>query len=119
LVNLIYDTTFFWDGRASTLEQQAVGPILNPIEMASDSASVISKLSKDGYTVSLFQSAFGDSRITMGRIGQAIASFERTMISYNSPYDQYKAGNTKALNESQIRGLTLFEDTTKTNCTGC
>jgi len=119
LVNLAYDTSFFWDGRAHTLEQQAIMPITNPVEMASDTNSVVAKLSADSYYLSLFKAAFGDSKVTVTRIGQALASFERTLISGNSPYDRYKQGDLTAMSASAIRGMKLFEDTNATNCTGC
>ena len=119
LVNLAYDTTFFWDGRAKTLEQQAVGPILNPIEMGNDSNTVVKTLSNNAYYLSLFSKAFGDSKITMTRVAQAIASFERTLVSGNSPYDQYMRGDVSAMSQSAIRGMQLFMDTNATDCSGC
>jgi cytochrome c peroxidase len=125
LVNIAYDTTFFWDGRAHTLEQQATMPITNPIEMGSvgvDSATVLKKLAADPYYLKLFENAFGDSKITFDRIGKAIASFERTLISGNSAYDRMKfQHDSSAMSASALRGMALFFDQSSTgaNCVGC
>ncbi len=118
LVNLAYDTTFFWDGRASTLEDQAVLPILNPVELSSDSISVVAKLSSNTFYKALFGQAFGDEQITMQRIGMALASFERTMISGSSDYDRFMAGDSSALSKSALHGMQLF-NSKQVNCVGC
>jgi cytochrome c peroxidase len=123
LVNIAYDTAFFWDGRAHSLEQQATMPITNPIEMGSvgvDSIKVLTKLSQDPYYVRLFQNAFGDTKITFDRIGKAIASFERTLLSGNSAYDRMKnQHDTTAMSASALRGMKLFFDKNSANCSGC
>ena len=121
LMNVAYDTTFFWDGRAGTLELQALGPILNPVELANDSNTVIARLKADAFYLRMFQEAFPDGNITFQRIGQAIATFERTLISGASPYDRYMQGDKSAISPAAQRGLKLFNDTTdlKTNCVSC
>ena len=114
VINAAYATTQFWDGRAASLEVQALGPIENPIEMGHSLDTMIQDLSKlDGYKEQ-FKKAFG-TEITKDGVAKAIASFERTILSGNSPYDRYKAGDQTALNEAQKRGMTLFED----NCATC
>jgi cytochrome c peroxidase len=114
VINATYATSQFWDGRAKTLEEQAIGPIENPIEMGHDLDAMISDLSKlEGYS-ERFQKVFG-TPITKDGVAKAIAAFERTVLSGNSPYDRYKAGDETALNDSQKRGLALFED----NCSTC
>lgn len=119
LMNVAYDTNFFWDGRASSLEIQAGFPILNPIEMGSDSNAVVVVLNKVQYYRDQFAKAFGEgSQITFTRIRQAIATFERTLISGGSPYDRFVNGDSSALSTSAQRGLTLF-NSSRTNCSKC
>jgi len=123
LVNIAYDTTFFWDGRAHTLEQQATMPITNPIELASvgaDSVKVITKLSADPFYLKMFQNAFGDGKVTFDRIGKALASFERTLISGNSAYDRMKfQHDTTGMSPAALRGMKLFFDAKGANCGSC
>ena len=121
LINVAYDTTFFWDGRAHSLEMQAGMPILNPVEMANDSISVVTTLNKSAFYRSLFASAFGDNStdgnaITFSRVCQALATFERTFISGNSAYDRFAAGDSSALTPSQLRGFTLFKNDSCMSC---
>jgi len=114
VINAAYATSQFWDGRAATLEEQALGPIANPIEMGHDLDAMIADLSKlDEYTQQ-FQKLFG-TKITQEGVAKAIAAFERTVLSGNSPYDRFKAGDKAALSEAQQRGMQLFED----NCAVC
>ena len=125
LMNVAYDTTFFWDGRASSLEMQAGMPILNPIEMGNDSNTVVATLNKIPYYRVLFAEAFGDtastgtaSQITFQRIRYALATFERTLISGGSDYDRFANGDSSALSASAQRGLALF-NSSSTNCSRC
>ncbi|MCA9461365.1 MAG: c-type cytochrome [Nitrospira sp.] len=116
----VYNTAFnpvqFWDGRAGSLEEQAIGPIQNPIEMAETHEHVVQKLSNiKGYRES-FQAVFGTG-VNMQGIGEAIAAYERTIISTNSPFDQFVLGDTKALDESAQRGMALFKG--KARCILC
>ena len=118
LVNVAYNTAFFWDGRATSLEEQAAGPILNSLELASDTATVVSKIAADGMYKDFFTKAFGDNIVTFGRITQAIATFERTLITGSSPYDAFNRGDSSALSPAAKRGLILFNDS-EINCVGC
>ncbi len=119
LMNVAYDTNFFWDGRASSLEMQAGAPILNPDEMGSDSNVVIASLNKIPYYREQFAKAFGGpNEITFQRIRYAIATFERTLISGESPYDHFMNGDSSALSASALRGLALF-NSSRTNCSKC
>ena len=94
IVNLAYPTKphFFWDGRAGSLEEQAVGPMMNHSEMGNaDPEAVLAKLrSIQGYRQA-FARAFGDERIDMNRIARAIADYERTRMSGDSPWDRWQA----------------------------
>lgn len=109
VINAAYATSQFWDGRAASLEEQALGPIANPIEMGHTLPACCAELSKVEDYQKAFEKAFGTPEVTDERIAKAIASFERTVLSGNSPYDKYKAGDEKALNDAQKRGMELFD----------
>jgi cytochrome c peroxidase len=118
----VYNSAFlsvqFWDGRANTLEDQARGPVTNPIEMGmSDWDAVVKRLkSISGYSA-LFKAAFGsDSPITADNAVKAIAAYERTLITPNSPYDRYVKGDKSAMTEQQVRGMNTFADA---GCPAC
>lgn len=108
----------FWDGRAKNLEEQAKGPIQNPIEMGNTHEFCTSTIANvEGYKP-YFKAAFGSEEVTIDRIAQAIATFERTVLSGNSAWDRYTQNKDEsALTESGKRGLALFEG--KARCTQC
>ena len=108
----------FWDGRANTLEDQAKGPLVNPIEMGmKDHAAVIEKVKAIPGYASEFEKAFGGKdAVTIDNLAKAIASYERTLVTRNSPVDRYVAGNKKALNAQQIRGMQLVQSV---GCVAC
>lgn len=106
----------FWDGRAKTLEEQALGPIHNPVEMGDTLENVVRKLTAiEGYR-SQFTAVFGGA-VTSDGIAKAIAAFERTVLSGPSPYDRYVAGDKRAMPEAAIRGMRLFNG--KARCRTC
>lgn len=107
LVNMAYNTSFFWDGGAPTLEQQAIAPIINPLEMDMKLEDVVARLKEDPVYVDLFKRAY-DMEPKPEGVTKAIASFVRTMVSGNSRYDRFERGDASALNESEIRGMNLF-----------
>ena len=118
--NSAYNTLQFWDGRSPSLEKQAEGPVQNPIEMANTLAAVEKKLSADPSYVTEFEKAYGPGPITYDKVGKAIASYERTVLTGNSPFDKYQfGGDKKALSASAIRGLEIFRDAKKGNCVVC
>ena len=120
LVNVAYMPALFWDGRAKSLEEQVGSPISNPIEMNQSHDASIAKLEGDPAYKALFRSAFGTDDITMERVENALASFERTILSGNSPFDQYEYRHQKdALSPAQVRGLAVFKDPSKGNCASC
>lgn len=121
VLNAAYLPFQFWDGRAISLEQQAGSPIVNPVEMREkDDAALVSKLKAEGRYGPMFQHAFGSPDITMGRVENCLASFERTLLSGNAPFDRYEySGDKAALTESQIRGLAVFLDPGHGNCAVC
>lgn len=107
IINSAYQTFQFWDGRAGSLEEQALGPIQNPIEMNMSLEDVVKRLNKiKGYREA-FQKVFGTD-VTSDGIGKAIAAYERTIVSGDAPYDRFKAGDKTALSESAQRGMKIF-----------
>jgi cytochrome c peroxidase len=120
IVNAAYLPLQFWDGRAPSLEEQAAAPIANPVEMNQPHDVSVGKLAKDPQYKTLFDDAFGPGGVTLERIENAIASFERTVLSGNSAFDRYQYGGDKtALTPSQIRGLQIFTDPNRGNCSAC
>lgn len=117
VINRAYSLAQFWDGRASTLEEQAKGPIANPIEMGMTHEASVAKIAAVAGYRPMFEKAFGSADINIDRVAQAIATFERTVLSGNSPWDRYKAGNPKALTPAQVRGMKVFFD--KAKCDQC
>lgn len=116
VINSAYSTLQFWDGRAKTLEEQALGPIQNPIEMTMTLDDVVKRLNGIAGYKSQFKKVFGTD-VTSEGIAKAIAAYERTVVSGNAPYDKFKAGDTKALSESAQRGMKLFFG--KAHCSAC
>ncbi|MBP1758567.1 MAG: cytochrome-c peroxidase [Firmicutes bacterium] len=112
VINAAYLHTQFWDGREPTLEAQSAGPFINPVEMALPNHEPILKIVRtDPEYVDLFKKAFAKTgnQITMKEVEQAIASFERTLIAGNSPFDRYFYGGDKnAMSPAAIRGLDVF-----------
>jgi cytochrome c peroxidase len=117
-LNAAFLSAQFWDGRAETLEEQALQPITNPVEMAlKDNAELEQKVSGIPEYAPMFRAAFGDEAVTAQRIGQAIASFERTLFSVKAPIDRFLAGDQSAISDSAKRGWELFNG--KARCNNC
>lgn len=106
----------FWDGRAANLAEQAKGPILNPVEMAlPNEQAAVDNLKKAGYSAQ-FDSVFGQKNaLTFENIAQAIAAFERTLITKDR-FDDFLKGSDSALSKAELEGLDTF---IKTGCTAC
>jgi cytochrome c peroxidase len=123
VINRAYSTSQFWDGRAKSLEDQAKGPIANPIEMTAEKQSdaahrkVVERVKAVPGYLTRFKKVFGTADFTIDDIAKAIATFERTVLSGNSPYDRYQAGDKPALSASQIRGMDVFFK--KAACDSC
>lgn len=117
-INRAFSKVQFWDGRAATLEEQSVGPFANPVEHGfGDYSEMLTKMNKiEGYKGE-FKKVFG-TEITMEGVGKAIASFQRTIVSGNSPFDRFESGkDQKAISDSAKRGLALFRG--KARCAIC
>lgn len=121
VINSVYFETLFWDGRSPSLEDQALHPFLNPVEMGLETHQpILDIVRSDPEYVKGFKAVFGKSgdAITMTEVTQAIAAFERTQISATSPFDRwYFAGDQDALNEAQKRGFELFVN--EGRCVSC
>ncbi len=117
IYNLAFNSIFFWDGRASSLEEQALGPIEAAGEMNLPLAELLPRLKAVAYYQKNFKAVYGKSGITKQNLAKAIAAFERSIVSANAPFDQYMAGNKAAMSPSAIRGMKLFED--KAGCAQC
>jgi len=117
--NAAFYSTQFWDGRAATLEEQAKGPVVNPIEMGMESLDeAMSRLMQIKGYLPMFQEAFPgeENPISADNAAKAVAAFERTLITPNSAYDRYVQGDESALTEQQVRGLETFAEL---GCTAC
>jgi len=117
VINSAYSLAQFWDGRAASLEEQAKGPMANPIEMGNTHEALVGNLRGIAGYLPLFAKAFGDDTIDIDRVAMAIATFERTVLSGNAPYDRYKRGDKKAMTPEQVRGMSVFFD--KAKCDKC
>ncbi len=115
--NAAFNTVQFWDGRAESLEAQAAGPVTNPIEMGMKSwDDVVARLNSiEGYQKA-FADAFGGNAISKDTATKAIAAYERTLITPNSPYDKYTSGEQSAMTDQQVRGMNKVAEL---GCTGC
>jgi cytochrome c peroxidase len=120
VINSAYYELQFWDGRAPSLEKQAEGPMANPVEMAHTLQGVVERLQADASYREEFKKAWGADQITMDMVTKSIASFERTVLSGNSPFDRfYYGGDKKALSLSAQRGLKVFVNPKRGNCAVC
>lgn len=118
LLNRAYSRVLFWDGRMTSLEEQALAPLTSAAELGSTVEGIVTRLAADPSYVASFQRAFGDGPITGGRVAQALASFERTLLSGDSPVDRYETGGRPdALTPAAARGRDLFRG--KARCQVC
>ena len=114
--NAVYNFVQFWDGRAKTLAEQAAGPPLNPVEMASESFDeIIAKLQEDENYVKLFAELYPEG-ITEATITNAIEEFERTLVTPNSQFDKWLLGDDNALTAQELRGYELFKEYSCATC---
>jgi cytochrome c peroxidase len=120
VLNSAYFHEQFWDGRAPSLEKQAEGPVQNPVEMANTLQNAVDKLNADPSYREQFAQAWGPGPITYEMVEKSIASFERTIIAGNSPFDRWKYGHDEnAVSASAKRGFVVFTSPAKGNCAAC
>jgi cytochrome c peroxidase len=117
VVNIGFVTQLMWDGRAPNLEAQALGPIQADQEMNQDIEGLVKKLSGINGYLAMFDKAYPGEGISGETIGKAIAAYERTIVSTESPFDRWRKGDKRAVSDSAKRGFDLF--TGKANCVKC
>ncbi len=117
ILNALYNVTQFWDGRAGTLEQQVIFPITNPVEMGQPNIdSAVARIAAITEYRRAFQTIFGRP-INGGDLARAIASYERSQVAFDSPFDHFVAGDSSAIDASARRGWKLFN--TQARCNKC
>lgn len=111
VVNAAFQKVLFWDGRAASLEEQAKGPLVNPIEMGMPSESSVVQRVKaiDDYRDEFSRVFGGENDINIDQIAKAIAAYERTLVTPDSAFDRFIRGDMAALTDQQLRGMVLFE----------
>ncbi|NHN88008.1 cytochrome-c peroxidase [Acetobacter conturbans] len=115
--NSVYNIVQFWNGRAATLADQAAGPVMNPVEMGShDWTDVAAKLEADPAYVEAFKNVYPDQPMDKGTITDAIAEYEKTLLTPDSRFDLYLKGHEDVLTEQEKHGYTLFKSI---GCSGC
>jgi len=116
VLNAAFHTTQFWDGRAKDVEEQATGPIVNPVEMAMPSPEfLVKRLNENEEYKATFAEVFPEDKITIENVGKAIGAFERTLIT-PSKFDDYLAGEATALTDEEKEGLKVFMDSGCITC---
>ena len=116
-LNLGWAPLLFWDGRADSLEAQALGPMSAPAEMNMPLADLEKKLNAIPGYKPLFRAAFGETSITATRVAQALATYERTLVSREAPFDRWVNGDESALSPAAVQGFALFNG--KALCSKC
>lgn len=115
--NAAYNHLQFWDGRAASLEEQAEGPIQNPVEMGNTLENAVKTLNSIPGYVEEFKKVFGTTPITIQQVVQAIAAFERTVVTTDSLFDRYIKGDRNAMTPLEKEGMAVFNG--KGHCTAC
>lgn len=117
ILNTAYQKFQFWDGRAQTLEQQALGPIEAEPEMAGNMGEVLKDLADIPTYKKMFEAAYPGQGITNDTVAKAIAAFERTVVAHDGAFDRWLKGQTTAMNDAAKRGFGVFKG--KANCVAC
>lgn len=119
ITNSAFYTLQMWDGRKKSLEDQALGPMLSSAEMNLDIGNAVSFLNENKVYLEAFEKAYQDEGVNEVTLAKALASFERTVISKNSPFDRWVKGDKKAMTKNQVNGFKVFVDPDKGNCAVC
>jgi cytochrome c peroxidase len=117
ILNVAWAEALFWDGRAASLEEQALGPISSPDEMNMPLEALIPKLQAVPGYAPLFEAAYPGEGISAQTVAKALASFQRTVVSARAPFDRWLAGEERAIPDSAKRGFALFDG--KARCSNC
>jgi cytochrome c peroxidase len=118
LVNIAFASVLMFEGNAATLEEQATHPLFASNEMDMTGPEIVARLRSDTLYRRLFRQAYGDVPITMTGVVKALATYQRTLISHDSPFDRWSAGDSNAFSDAQKRGAEIFFGT-KANCAQC
>jgi len=116
VLNSRYNIAQFWDGRAADLKEQAGGPIANPGEMAGSHDLAVDVIASIPGYVERIEAIYGDPGVSIDRLTDAIAEFEKTLVTPNSPFDRWLAGDESAMSDTEQAGYTLFKSA---GCTAC
>lgn len=119
IINTAFNSIQMWDGRKKSLEDQAIGPMEASVEMSTDIPKMLDFLRNNKGYQTLFDNAYKGQGINKSSLTRAIASFERTVVSNNSPFDRWVKGDKNAMSKKQIEGFRLFADADKGNCLAC
>lgn len=119
VINTAYQTLQMWDGRKKTLEDQALGPMVSSDEMNIGVDQAVKTIAASAEYTALFKKAYPGEKVNDVTLAKAIASFERTIVSTNSRFDQWVKGDKKALSKAEINGFKVFNDPEKGNCAVC
>ena len=119
ILNAAYNSIQMWDGRAKTLEDQAVGPMDSRDEMRTDWEALLKWMGNDEEYRQAFEAAYPDEGVSKNTVAKAIASYERTVISRNSPFDRWVRGDKDAMSAEQVLGFKVFVAENKGNCASC
>jgi cytochrome c peroxidase len=115
--NAAFKTAQFWDGRAPSLEEQAKGPLFNPVEMGNNPETLVTRINQiPGYAQSFHKVFGGQEPVTVDNIVKAIAAYERTLITPDGPFDRYLRGNKKAISPEAKQGAKLVKELGCMNC---
>ncbi|WP_127997067.1 cytochrome-c peroxidase [Piscinibacter defluvii] len=117
--NTAYNSLQMWDGRKRSLEDQALGPMEANVEMNADMKKLFAFLNGNAGYREAFAAAYPGQEIGAETVAKAIASFERTVVSADSPFDRWVAGDRKAMTPEQVKGFAVFLDPKKGNCAVC
>lgn len=115
--NIAFAKHLFWDGRAESLEEQVLGPITNPVEMHTELHIAVENIRKMSAYKIFFRKAFGSDSVNIRKISQAIATYERSLVTQHTRFDEFVSGTAEAFSDSEVRGLHLFR--TKAKCINC
>ena len=119
VINTGFNSLQMWDGRKASLEAQAMGPMEATVEMNMDTQKLFTWLNANAGYRALFNQAYPGKPIDADSLSKAIASFERTVVSNSSPFDQWVAGKADALTPDQVKGFAVFIDPKKGSCSSC
>jgi len=117
VMNAAYAKSLFWDGRAASLEEQAVSPIVASAEMNAEADVAVKQIAGVKEYGPMFAAAFGDDTVTLERITMSLAMFQRTVVGGRSKFDSFLKGNPRSLSDAAVRGLHLFR--TDARCMNC